>query len=233
MQYILRRNHLIEEENVYFAQVVNRAIYDYDRLVEEVTREGSILKDTETAAVMGELFKQLGRLMKQGIAFRSEYFSLTPTIRGKFVDEEDEYDPERHSIEVLVRVGESVEAAARQMQPTKAEEVQRLPIPKNLLDNNTELLNSTLSAGHIHELGGNRLTIEDPDDLTQGLFLIRTDNNAETRINWLRENSLRRLSFKVPADLTPGSYAIEVRTNRGKTLQTMRKGRLEYTLTLA
>lgn len=223
----------MREEEAYFAQVVNRVTYDYDRLVEEVTREGSILKDTETAAVMTELFKQLARLIKQGIAFRSPFLSLTPTIRGTFDHEEDEFDPERHTIEVNVSVGDIIEKAAKQVQLTKAEEFLRVPLLKNFLDNNTERLNATLSAGHIHELGGKRLKIDNVEDPGQGVFLIRTDNNAETRITWLRENSNRRLAFKVPADLAPGTYFLEVRNNYGKTEETIRKARFQYTLTQA
>ena len=232
MQYILRKNHM-REESAYFAQVVNRVTYDYDRLVEEVTREGSILKDTETAAVMAELFKQLARLIRQGIAFRSPYLTLVPTIRGSFEHEDDEFDPLRHKVEVNVSVGQIIEEAAKQVQLTKAEEFLRTPLLKNFLDNNTERINSTLSAGHIHELGGKRLKIDDIEDPAQGVFLIRTDNNAETRISWLRENSSRRLAFKVPADLAPGDYFLEVRNNFGKTEETIRKGRFQYTLTQA
>lgn len=232
MQYVLRKNHL-KEEQAYYALITNRVTYDFEQLMEEVTREGSILKDTETEAVMGELFKQLSRLMKRGIAFRSDYFSMVPTIRGTFDHEDDLFDPARHEVTANLYMGEQVAAALKQVIPTPGEEIIRNPQPKNLLDNNTERLNSTLSAGHIHELVGKRLRIADTEDLTQGVFLIRADNNTETRIAWLRENSTRKLVFKVPADLSPGEYFLEVRSNAGKSIATQRKGRLDYVLTQA
>lgn len=230
MQYALRKNPLSTNEQEYIALVQNRVNYDFERLLAEVTREGSILKDTETEAVMNELFKQLGRLLSQGIGFRSEYFSIQPGIRGTFAGEEDEFDAARHEVVAYLRAGTALKKALSTVKPTKSDLNVQEPNPRNLLDNNSELLNSQLSAGHIHDLRGNYLHIEDTEDPQQGIFLIRTDNNAETRVSWYTRNTQRHLTFKVPGGLLPGSYWLEVRNNFGRTAGTLRKGRLKYTL---
>lgn len=230
MNYALRKNPLSADEQEYVAQVQNLVNYDFDRLMAEVTREGSILKDTETEAVMKELFKQLGRLLGQGIGFQSAYFSVKPGIRGRFAGEEDEFDPSRHEVVAYLRAGSALKSALSAVKPVKTDLNVQVPVPRNLLDNNSELLNSQISAGHVHDLRGNFLHIEDIEDPEQGVFFIRTDNNAPTRVDWYTRNSMRQLSFKVPAGLLPGSYWLEVRNNFGSTTGTLRTGRLKYTL---
>lgn len=230
MKYALRKNPLSTNEQEYIAQIQNRINYDFDRLLAEVTREGSILKDTETEAVMNELFKQVGRLLSQGIGFQSEYFSIRPGIRGTFIGEEDEYDSSRHEVVAYLRAGTGLKAALKGVRPTKTDLNVQEPNPRNLLDNNNEMLNSQLSAGHMHDLRGNYLHVQDLDDPLQGVFLISTENNVETRVSWYTINIQRQLSFKVPAGLLPGSYFLEVRNNFGRSAETLRAGRLKYTL---
>lgn len=233
MQYALRKNPLKADEQLYYAQIENRTTYDFGQLLQEVTREGSILKDTETEAVIRELFKQLARLMKEGIAFRSEYFSMVPGIRGSFQHSDDSFDPNRHKVVVNVTAGRLIGNALQQVRPVKTDLSTNLPEPQNLLDNNTELVNSTISAGHIMELKGKNLSISKPDDPSQGVFLIKADDNETVKIDWLKINRQRLLTFKVPADLPAGSYYLELRNNYGSSEDTLRTGRLKYLLELS
>ena len=88
--------------------------------MEDLSREGSILREARTRAVIHEFFRQLGRLLSRGIGFRSEHFTLSPGLRGTFASLEDEFDPARHTLVLSMRPGKELKKALSAVKPVKA-----------------------------------------------------------------------------------------------------------------
>lgn len=224
LKFSLRKNTLHPESNNYVARVENLASWGFDDLKAEVTRSGSILKNIETKAVMEEFFNVVAQALNKGIAFHSSYFSVVPSIKGTFDHALEPFDPSRHEIVVNMIPGPALRSAMQKVAPERISPDQRLPQPIDLFDNNTEQLNQTLSPGHVMELSGERIKVNNPDDPAQGIFLIKTDDGETFRVPQLKVNTASSLVFKAPIDLIPGTYRLEVRTNFGTTEDTLRAG---------
>lgn len=84
LQYYLRENSLHPDADNYVARVTNLEVVTFEDIKRDITREGSILKDVETEAVVKELFKFIYAHVSQGKAFDSDYFSIVPSIKGTF-----------------------------------------------------------------------------------------------------------------------------------------------------
>lgn len=230
IKFSLRLNKLQPESNNYVARVEQLSTWGFEEFMAEVTREGSILKDVETKAVMEEFFKVIIRYIQRGIAFNSEYFSIVPSIKGTFEHAQEPFNPAKHELVINMVPGPALRRAIADMIPERISADLRLPQLITLLDNNTDLLNQTVSPGHIMELTGERIKINDLEDSNQGVFFIKTDDQETFRVPVLKVNTYSSITFKAPVELIAGSYHLEVRSNYGATSKTLRIGRLDEVL---
>lgn len=232
LKYSLRKNNLQPEVQNYVARIEGLSSWGFKEIQQEVTREGSILKDVETQAVISEFFKLLARYMSRGIAFQSEYFSLVPSLKGTFTDQQDHFDPARHELCLHMYPGTALKQALAGMSLEKTTAVELAPVLMQVLDNQTDTYNQSVSSGVVTEIWGDRLKIVDPADQAQGVFFVKTDDLETFRVDVLKVNRPSYLSFKAPLNMLPGTYRLEVRTNYGKTVATLKTGALKESLEL-
>ena len=197
-------------------------------LVEDITGEGSILKPTECNAVINAVFMALGKRLRQGQGFISEYLLIDRSISGVFTDDADRFDPERHQIKTNVRLGSTLAKLAEQSPVKKVPAIKKLPVLENFRDMKSKTLNDRLTPGSFAEIHGKDLKINDPDNPDEGVFFIDRQGKA-SRVAEVSNNYPSKLTVEVPDKLPAGEYFLEVRTVRRNT-KTMRTGRLNETL---
>ena len=232
LKYSLRKNNLQPEVQNYVGRLEDVTSWGIQEMQQDVTREGSILKDVETQAVIREFFKTLAYYLDRGIAFHSEYFSLVPSLKGTFTDSQDHFDPERHELCLHMHPGTLLKEALAGNRMEKTTVVELGPVLLQVLDNQTDTYNQSVSSGVVTEIWGDRLKIVDPADQAQGVFFVKEDDLETFRVDVLKANRPSYLSFKAPLNMLPGTYRLEVRTNHGKTAATLKTGALKESLEL-
>jgi len=213
------------------AVVQNYKKVTFPQLIGDMTGEGSILKDIECNAVAHGFFKALGKRLQNGEGLISEYLIIDHSISGVFNDEEDQFDPERHQINVNIRLGSFLAAMVANTPVQKIKSSRKMPVLEQFRDLKTKTVNDRITPGSFAEISGSELKIEDPDDVQQGIFFIDSAG-AEVRVAEISNNIPSKLLIEIPDALKKGEYALEVRSVWRNTKQ-LRKGRLAETLVVA
>ena len=90
-----------------------------------------------------------------------------------------------------------------------------VPTPdiKSIYDLKSLATDSQLSPGHMIEIQGSRLKLN-TDLPDEGVFLINTANNSETKVEQVHTNLPSRLACMLPDALAAGNYLLEVRNRQ-------------------
>ena len=82
---------LTEDETDYMAIIQNGRKCSIEDLIHGITGEGSILRGTECVAVTHAIFRQLGKKLREGQSFSSEYLTTVArqrlSVRPSTLDE--------------------------------------------------------------------------------------------------------------------------------------------------
>lgn len=231
LKYALYDNPLTPDPTDFAAKVQNQQNKTIKDVINQITGSGSILKPTECNAVLTAFFNQIAQNISEGTGFYSEYFSLSPSMRGVFTDEDDRFDPTRHELVINLVGGKSFKEALNSMQlekvkPSLPNQPQVVRFYDIMSDTTTQI-----TKGGLIELKGERLKVNE-DEADEGIFIINTADATATKVARMHQNYPGNLQALVPASLAAGSYTIEVR-NRAHKGKEIRTGRLEATLTVA
>lgn len=147
------------------------------------------------------------------------HISVNLDIAGVFEDENDRFDPLRHSINVSIVPCNEFKAVAQNIKPTYVEPNKEVPVIQKVYDWGTEKTDEFLTPGAALEIEGKALKIYEEID-GQEVFFINKADGVETKASMPKLNEPKKLSLKVPA-LNPGEYRIEIRntTRNGKSLR--------------
>ena len=214
LKYALYRNHLTKGENDYSAMpqsLINKKIED---IIQQITTPGSILKQTECVAVIHDFFRAISENLNEGYGFISEYIRIQPKIVGVFEGIEDQFDAHRHQKQLSVTAANILKQAVEGVKLEKVVANIRQPEIKSVYDLKSQETNGQLSPGHMLEIIGSRLKldIEKPDE---GVFLVNSANDSETKIQQIHTNLPSRISGMIPESVAAGSYKLEVRNRPG------------------
>ena len=231
LPYSLHDNVLTPDPTDYMAVVQDTKKCSISNIIDDITGEGSILKETECSAVLHAFFRALGKRLQNGEGFISEYLLLDRSISGVFTSRDDSFDPARHQINANLRLGSMLATMAEQTPVHKVPTVKKLPVLESVRDLKTKTFNDRITPGSFAEINGRELKIGDLNDPQQGVFFIDA-NGVETRVNEVSNNYPSKLTVEVPDGLNTGEYRLEVRTVR-RTTKKLRRGNLNETLVVA
>ena len=221
LQYALFRNRLTQGDNDYMAipqSLSNKKIED---IIKQITKPGSILKETECVAVIHDFFGAISENLKDGYGFVSEYIRIQPSITGVFDGVEDQYDDLRHKKQISVSAAAVLKGATDSLQLEKVAGISPRPEIKSVYDLKSQEMDGQLSPGHMLEISGSKLKL-DPEQADEGIFLINASDSSETKIEQVHTNLPSKLAGMLPDVLPSGAYSLEVRNRQGgnKSLST-------------
>lgn len=220
MEYTLYDNNFTKDNpNDRLAKAVNVPVKDLKALLKAITGPGSILKMTESRAVIAAYWAAIIGYVSNGNAYRDEFVSIRLDITGVFDNDADRFDKARHTLSLSIIPGSQLKEAT-QLVPlhfVKSEPV--MPLIKTVYDWESETANQKLTSNGILEIQGDTLKIHTEIE-GQGVFFINKANGNETVANLPRINTPKTLTLRIPA-LEAGDYRIEVRntTRNGKCLR--------------
>lgn len=224
MNFTTIENPLAKEERDFVARPVNILSHNLNDMIEEITRSGSILKKTETTAVIDSYWNNIGRYIEKGQEYRDEYVSVTFSISGTFMEEETRFDPRKHKLNVNINVNPKIQARSEQVELYHVDYERALPVIESVFDTTTESSSRTITPGGILAIEGNRLKIYD-HSLTEpeGVFFVNKETSEEVKSTYIFENKPKRLLIKTP-QLAAGDYQIVVKN----TTHSSTKARVGY-----
>ena len=210
LKYALYRNPLTQGENDYTAIPQSLPSKRIEDIIQQITKPGSILKQTECVAVIHDFFTAITENLKEGHGFASQYIRINPSITGVFDGLDDQYDQQRHKIQVSVNAAKEFKNAIEGVQLEKVAASARIPDIKSVFDLKSQEMNSTISPGHMVELQGSRLKL-DLSQTDEGIYLVNTADSSEIKVQQIHTNLPSKLFGMLPDGIPPGSYTIEVR----------------------
>lgn len=177
---------------------------------------------SQIKSVLEEYTVAVQRLLKEGHKVQVPLVSITPTVAGVFLDNKDSFDRDRHGVNINVRPGVDLAMMAALIEPERVQPDQTLPIINTFLDITSNKEDEVITPGQPAKVFGLNLRI-DPTDTRQGVYLVRTDTNKETKVSVFVDNQPSKLAFVLPT-LTAGEYLLRVRTLINQKLYTAEHG---------
>ncbi|UXP31953.1 hypothetical protein N6H18_16535 [Reichenbachiella agarivorans] len=102
LRYTLRENKITKDiPDDYVGVPYEVTMHTREDLVLGITGSGSILKPTESNAVIDAYWGQIAKWISEGEGYADEYLSVRFSIGGVFVTVDDRFDTTRHSLNVI------------------------------------------------------------------------------------------------------------------------------------
>ncbi|MDR8393892.1 DUF4469 domain-containing protein [Aliifodinibius sp. S!AR15-10] len=214
LHYSLYENTFSEDDpDDCLARPVDVAVHSIDDLIEAITGPGSILKPTETKAVIDNYWSTIASYIRQGKAYRDEYISTRFSIRGVFESEEDRFDPARHQVQVNVVIKDSITDAVSDIDLQIVDERDITPEIETVYDWGSGTNDEILTPGNVLEITGDYMKIQHNLE-EEGVFFVSQDSNTEVKAEQIRDNEPKTLTLRIPESLEAGPWRIEVRNTR-------------------
>lgn len=230
MEYTLVENKLTKDiEDDYSARTVNSIKRNREHLVSEITRHGSILKPTETKAVIEAYWNQIIDYIREGEEYRDEHIAVNLSITGSFIGEEERFNHDVHEVNVSLSASNLIKIATRDIRPRYIDPNYDRPVVTNVYDWDSETEDDIISPKGVVEIKGLNLKIYE-QGIGAGVFFINKANADEVKVEKLRTNEPRTLVFKAPM-LPAGKYKLEIRNSTRNSMNTrVGTSTVEYTV---
>ncbi|MCW9705612.1 DUF4469 domain-containing protein [Fodinibius salsisoli] len=211
LEYTLYNNHFTADNpDDRLARPVNVPINTREDLIDDITSPGSILKPTETNAVIDNYWQRITGYIRDGEAYRDDYIRTRFGISGVFQNDEDQYDPARHQVLISIVPKDSVTDAADDINLQKVDGQAIRPEVETIYDWGSGTDDDILTPGGVLEIKGTHLKIHNNIE-EEGVFFVNQADSTETAATHIRTSEPKTLTLQVPEGLTAGTYRIEVR----------------------
>src|SRR5699024_3748074 len=214
LNYSLYNNHFTANDpEDRLARPVDVKVNSREDLIEAITGPGSILKPTETNAVINNYWQTITDYISRGEAYRDEHISTRFSISGVFQNDEDQFDTERHQVLVSVLPKNTVTDAVEEISLRRVDSRHVVPEVDSVYDWGSATNDDIITPDDVLEVRGNHLKLHDnvPEE---GVFFVNQSNGTEAQVSQIRTNEPKTLTLRIPDGLAAGSYRLEVRTTR-------------------
>lgn len=226
--YALHRNYLTEGEDDYTAIPQSSTNKKIEDIIKQITIPGSILKETECVAVIHQFLRAIGTNLGEGTGFISEYLRVNPGFSGVFEGLDDQFDPQRHQLEIHANAGPAWKSEIEAVELQKVDGDPRKPEIKSIYEWD-EGSSGRITPNEPFDIFGKMLKV-DLAAKDEGVYFVPTGNGQKVyKAAFVRENLPRKVSIRIPKDLPAGAYRLEVR-NRIMTNKSLRIGAYEKLL---
>jgi hypothetical protein len=223
IQFALFPNAVLGDGS-YAARIRSRGTIDRARLADRVIERGTTVSRADLLAVLETLEEEVVASLLEGYRVHvGGLVQISPRLKGRFLGPEDDYDPRRHRLDVLAKVGPRVRkdfrarATARRVPAEPAG-----PSITEYRDLASGTRNERITPGTIGTIRGANLRF-DPSREDEGIFLLQSRPARALRIppNAVQRNVATEIVFQVPPNLPRGKVHLELRTRlrRSKTLR--------------
>lgn len=232
LEYSLYDNHFTANDpDDRLARPVDVTTHSRDDLIDAITGPGSILKPTETDAVIDNYWSTIIDYIRRGEAYSDDYISTRFGISGVFQDDEDQFDEARHKVVVSVLPKDRVTEVAAEISLRKVDGRRIVPEVQTVYDWGSATNDDTITPGDVLEITGTHLKIHN-NISDEGVYFVNQSSDTEAEATQIRTNEPKTLTLRIPDSLVAGTYRIEVR-NTPRNGNQLRTGIFAPELTVA
>lgn len=217
LHYRLYKNPFTPDDpETRLARPVDVIINSRENLINEITGPGSILKPTETNAVIDNYWQRIIHYLREGEGYADEYIRTRFGISGMFQSEDDQFDPARHEVLISVVPKGTITEIAEDISVGKLAGGRVAPEIDKVNDWASGTSDDILTPGDVLEITGNNLKIHDNLE-EEGVFFIHQSDDGETEAARIHTNEPKTLTLRIPEELETDTYRLEVRNTRYDT----------------
>ena len=229
-------NLLTPDPNDFTARVSSeRSLSVADICHSAATRGGADVSDAAMSHAVELFLKEMAYRLCDGVAVNTGYFTAMPVVRGVFLNPNETFDPQRHTLQFQFTQGELMRREIEDV------EVKIMGVAETGLyigqveDMKSRTVNEVLTPGFNLRVTGTKLRVVG-DKPGVGIFFRETVTNTATKVDEgdIVVNNPSELMIIIPA-LPAGTYQLEVTTQYSMGKQWLKEPRtsvFEKTLTV-
>ena len=229
-------NLLTPDPNDFTARVSSeRSLSVADICHSAATRGGADVSDAAMSHAVELFLKEMAYRLCDGFAVNTGYFTAMPVVRGVFLNPNETFDPQRHTLQFQFTQGELMRREIEDV------EVKIMGVAETGLyigqveDMKSRTVNEVLTPGFNLRVTGTKLRVVG-DKPGVGIFFRETATNTATKVDEgdIVVNNPSELMIIIPA-LPAGTYQLEVTTQYSMGKQWLKEPRtsvFEKTLTI-
>ena len=229
-------NLLTPDPNDFTARVSSeRSLSVADICHSAATRGGANVSDAAMSHAVELFLKEMAYRLCDGFAVNTGYFTAMPVVRGVFLNPNETFDPQRHTLQFQFTQGELMRREIEDV------EVKIMGVAETGLyigqveDMKSRTVNEVLTPGFNLRVTGTKLRVVG-DKPGVGIFFRETATNTATKVDEgdIVVNNPSELMIIIPA-LPAGTYQLEVTTQYSMGKQWLKEPRtsvFEKTLTV-
>ena len=229
-------NLLTPDPNDFTARVSSeRSLSVADICHSAATRGGADVSDAAMSHAVELFLKEMAYRLCDGFAVNTGYFTAMPVVRGVFLNPNETFDPQRHTLQFQFTQGELMR------REIEGVEVKIMGVAETGLyigqveDMKSRTVNEVLTPGFNLRVTGTKLRVVG-DKPGVGIFFRETATNTATKVDEgdIVVNNPSELMIIIPA-LPAGTYQLEVTTQYSMGKQWLKEPRtsvFEKTLTV-
>lgn len=206
-------NLLTPDPNDFVARVSSeRSLSVADICHSAATRGGADVSDAAMSHAVELFLKEMAYRLCDGFAVNTGYFTAVPVVRGVFLNPNETFDPQRHTLQFQFTQGELMRREIEDV------EVKIMGVAETGLyigqveDMKSRTVNEVLTPGFNLRVTGTKLRVVG-DKPGVGIFFRETATNTATKVDEgdIVVNNPSELMIIIPA-LPAGTYQLEVTT---------------------
>lgn len=206
-------NLLTPDPNDFIARVSSeRSLSVADICHSAATRGGADVSDAAMSHAVELFLKEMAYRLCDGFAVNTGYFTAVPVVRGVFLNPNETFDPQRHTLQFQFTQGELMRREIEDV------EVKIMGVAETGLyigqveDMKSRTVNEVLTPGFNLRVTGTKLRVVG-DKPGVGIFFRETATNTATKVDEgdIVVNNPSELMIIIPA-LPAGTYQLEVTT---------------------
>lgn len=210
INYTLVDNPLTERPDDFRAITTTDIIVDEEFLVNFLAQRGNT-PTTHYLAVVHEIEEALKYFIENGYGINLPFLNINYSLSGVFESAADNYDANRHKINVLVNLGKELRKVntaniALVKQTTSTNQA----LITQVMDIASGKADSILTPGNMLQILGNLIKVDGTDE-GNGIFFVNQSTQVETKAAFMATNTSKSLILLIPA-LPAGDYTLKIVT---------------------
>ena len=210
LKYGLVENLMTERPDDYMALTYSVAGLDRNAIIDRMLARGTALTKTDILGVLNALEETVSEAVQQGYSINMPLINTSFSISGVFEGPMDNFDGNRHKLNVNITKGVLLREAEKRvkLEKTVASSVSQ-PQIQEVKDSVSGTVNLRLTSRGVVEVRGYNLKI-DGDDPACGLWFEGSDGQ-QIKAEIIIENKPSKIIAIIPA-LVSGEYQVKVIT---------------------
>lgn len=217
IRFALYRNPFQKKKEELVARVLPRACAGDREVIDMILLRNNGLTRSEVMAVLEEYTVALEYLLQDGQSVHTSLVKLDASIKGKFRDAQDRFDPKRHKVCLNASPGKRLRKLLKGAKAYRQEPSSPQPYIESFQHFDTQLPAHTFLQGIPVRLRGSYLKINTERE-DEGIYL-KAQNREVWKVRQLMTNFPGELLFIMPDDIPAGTYQIEVRCRVGNSTE--------------